>query len=89
MEKSFNLGKPKHHNPHIDKMGEAFTIDEIAEAWLEFNKPIWMVDNVERITMEDLKPGKLIMGSEIHQLPINYGDWIPFLIKWKKYHYEK
>jgi hypothetical protein len=70
----------------FNKARSLFSIDEICEAWLEFNKPYWIVDNARHITPEELKPGMIIRGSEMHQIPINYGDWIPFLVKWKKYH---
>ena len=71
----------------MKKPKSLFSIDEICEAWLEFIKPIYLVDN-KKITNEDLreaKEGFFIHGSSVQQLPVDYKDWIPFLIKWKKY----
>lgn len=67
---------------------KTFTIEEISEAWLEFNKPYYLVDGRRHITSEDIKQaehGMIISGTDMKMLPPDYAQWIPFLIMWKKH----
>ena len=64
-----------------------YTIEEISEVWLEFNKPYYLVDGNRHITSQDIKSaehGYIISGTDMKILPPDYAQWIPFLITWKK-----
>ncbi|MBI5357023.1 hypothetical protein HZB78_05465 [Candidatus Collierbacteria bacterium] len=61
-----------------------FTITEIAEAWIEFSDPKYMIKGMD--VSEDIKPNKIIFidCSDITITPYYRSDFVTFLILRKK-----
>jgi hypothetical protein len=74
------------------KDNKYFTIKEISEAWLKFNRPKYFVNSTNEDEnfgdIEKLKPGTAIMTRgiiDVKMIDVDYSQWIAYLIseKWR------